>query len=91
MRMDRKKEAERVRIQLQAYERYMHQGTSSFWVEPDKARVLVTLKDWVAQVPRFAKFCGNFFRRVCETLFPLDPFPPGLRALLRDFQYREQI
>ena len=45
----------------------------------------------MAQIPRFAKFCDNILRRVRETLFPLNPSPPGLSALLRSFQHREQI
>ena len=60
--------------------------TTSFWSDPSRGRVLAVLQDRISQVTSFAGACRSALALVYKALFPLDPQPQGLGALMTRFR-----
>ena len=57
-----------------------------FWTDRSFSSVVVKFRDRVNQVHEFFETCRNSLAMVWDTMFPLNPKPQGLLALLKEFK-----
>ena len=57
-----------------------------FWSDRSFASAMVKFRDRVDQVHKFFETCRDSLAMVWETMFPLDPKPQSLLALLKEFK-----
>lgn len=91
IRHSSREEGERVRNRLNALGGIAAQTAHSFWSDRAKGYVLTLLQDRVGEVGRFAERCRAALAMVYGTMFPLNPAPEGLEALMHKFRSSEAI
>lgn len=89
VRQDAQAEASRVSNRLRHIAEFVGRDTTSFWSDPARGRVLALLQDRVSQVTSFAGACRSALALVYKSLFPMDPQPQGLSALMARFRNGE--
>jgi len=62
-----------------------------FWTDKSKAAVVVKFHDRVKQVHAFFDRCREVLALINQAMFPLNPQPPNLLALLNKFRNAEEI
>ena len=86
VQQDPQAEASRVESRLRHIAEAVGRDTTSFWSDPSRGRVLAVLQDRIGQVTSFARACRSVLALVYKALFPLDPQPHGLGALMARFR-----
>ena len=62
-----------------------------FWTDRSKAAAVVKFQDRVEQVHGFFERCRASLAMVWGTLFPLNPLPPTLLALMAKFKDAAEV
>ena len=91
IRLDPGTEARHVRNRLNTLCDVASRVTPSFWSDRAKGYVLAMLQDRVNQVGEFVECCRSALALVHDALFPLNPAPQGLAALMQKFCRGEAI
>jgi len=90
-RIDPREDAQCVRNRLNTLCDVASRVAPSFWSDRSKGYVLGLLQDRVEQVSEFIESCRSALALVHDVLFPLNPAPQGLAALMRMFCHDEAV
>ena len=63
----------------------------TLWSDPIKREAITLLQDRIRQVEDLAERCRGAFVQLHDAMFPLNPLPVGLVALLNSFRYGKDI
>jgi hypothetical protein len=63
----------------------------TLWSDPIKREAITLLQDRIRQVEDLAERCRGAFAQLHDAMFPLNPLPVGLVALLNSFRYGKDI
>ena len=64
---------------------------ATIWSDPVKRQAVVLLQDRIRQVEDLVERCRATLASLYGSMFPLNPLPVGLAALLEKFQYGKDI
>ena len=89
--MDTAAEDQRVNARSKVLLRLAKQNDSDFWANEDRTRRIVRFQDRAAQVREFLEFCTSTLAMVYNAIFPRNPQPKNLPALMKKFKNVHQI
>ena len=64
---------------------------ATLWHDPVKCQAVVLLQDRIRQVENLVERCRAALASLYDSMFPLNPLPVGLAALLEKFNYGKNI
>jgi hypothetical protein len=69
----------------------LSQAHGVFWTNKSKAAIVAKFQDRVQQVHRFFDKCQAGLKMIWKTMFPLNPTPPTLLALMSNFRNAARV
>lgn len=92
IRLDPAEEEKRIKERLKVLEEVATEsGVSTLWSDREKGHAVILLQDQIGQVEDFVERCRAALAMIYETMFPLNPAPVGLVALMQLFSYGKEI
>lgn len=92
VRLDQAEEERRVNDRVESLRRVAElSDAATLWHDPVKCQAVVLLQDRIRQVDDLVERCHAALASLYDSMFPLNPLPVGLAALLEKFNYGKDI
>ena len=92
VRLDQAEEERRVHDRVESLRRVAElSDAATLWHDPVKCQAVVLLQDRIRQVENLVERCRAALAALYDSMFPLNPLPVGLAALLEKFNYGKDI